>query len=211
MTLEVAVAELPGGEPPGSGVPAGEAVAGEAVVAEAVDGRSAIIRAARRAFALESFAGVTLRAIAAEAGVSAALIVKHFGSKEQLFDVVTDFGSDIDSLLDAPNPELGRHLVSSLLEVRRVHRRDPILRVVFALGRADERAVLVGRFRSQVLDRLAARLAGPQAELRASLVLATLMGIGVLDTLYFDDVFPAAELAGIVDRIGPMLQAFIDG
>ncbi len=49
-------------------------------------GRTAILRAARRAFALQPYAAVTLRGIAGDANVSAALIVKHFGSKEALFD-----------------------------------------------------------------------------------------------------------------------------
>ncbi len=40
-------------------------------------GRTAILRAARRAFALQPYKAVTLRGIAADANVSAALIVKQ--------------------------------------------------------------------------------------------------------------------------------------
>ncbi len=68
-------------------------------------GRIAILRAARRAFALQPYNVVTLRGIAADANVSAALIVKHFGSKEALFDQVADFSEAAEMLLDAPDAD----------------------------------------------------------------------------------------------------------
>jgi AcrR family transcriptional regulator len=51
--------------------------------------RDAIVEAAMACFARDGF-GVALRPIADEAGVSAALIVHHFGSKQGLRDAVDD-------------------------------------------------------------------------------------------------------------------------
>lgn len=65
-------------------------------------GRDAILRAARRAFTLRPYAEVTMRSIAADAGVSASLIVKRFGSKERLFHTVADFEPAADALFAAP-------------------------------------------------------------------------------------------------------------
>ncbi|HEY0470267.1 MAG TPA: helix-turn-helix domain-containing protein, partial [Kribbella sp.] len=79
-------------------------------------GRTAIIRAARRAFARQPYDAVTLRGIAADAGVSASLIVKHFGGKESLFDRVADFSEAAELLLAAPNEELGRQAVRALVQ-----------------------------------------------------------------------------------------------
>ncbi|GEP12812.1 TetR/AcrR family transcriptional regulator [Methylobacterium gnaphalii] len=53
--------------------------------------RAAILAAARRAFAAHGYDGVGLRAIAAEAGVTAMMVGRYFGSKEGLFgEVVSD-------------------------------------------------------------------------------------------------------------------------
>ncbi|MFD2120723.1 helix-turn-helix domain-containing protein [Streptomyces cirratus] len=76
--------------------------------AGAETGREAIVRAARRAFTLRPYAEVTMRGIAAAAGVSPSLIVKRFGSKEALFNTVVDFRSAADELFAAPPSALGR-------------------------------------------------------------------------------------------------------
>lgn len=117
-------------------------------------GREAIVRAARRAFTLRPYAEVTLRSIAADAGVSPSLIVKRFGSKERLFNTVADFEPAADALFSAAPDVLGRHLVLTTLRLRDELRGDPLLRVVFSLGIDDERTLLRERFREQVTARL---------------------------------------------------------
>lgn len=129
--------------------------------AGAETGREAIVRAARRAFTLRPYAEVTMRGIAAAAGVSPSLIVKRFGSKEALFNTVVDFRAAADELFAAPPPVLGRHLVLTMVEMRDRGRGDPLLRVVFSLGIEDERTLLRARFREQVTDRLAAPSPAP--------------------------------------------------
>src|SRR5215470_15744222 len=47
--------------------------------------RAAIIKAVRRAFAEKGFHGITTRELADAAGVSEALLFKHFPTKEALF------------------------------------------------------------------------------------------------------------------------------
>jgi len=49
------------------------------------DTRAAILAAARGRFASAGFGGTTIRAIAADAGVDAALVHHYFGSKDDLF------------------------------------------------------------------------------------------------------------------------------
>ena len=52
----------------------------------AIDSREHLIEVATKVFAREGFAGTSLRMIAVEAGVSAALLVHHFGSKQRLIE-----------------------------------------------------------------------------------------------------------------------------
>jgi len=51
----------------------------------APDTRAAILGAARARFAEHGFAGTTIRAVAGDAGVDAALVHHYFGSKDDLF------------------------------------------------------------------------------------------------------------------------------
>jgi AcrR family transcriptional regulator len=52
------------------------------------DRRAAIVRAVRRAFAEKGFDGTTTRELAAAAGVSEALLFKHFPTKEALYSAM---------------------------------------------------------------------------------------------------------------------------
>ncbi|MFI1452468.1 TetR/AcrR family transcriptional regulator [Streptomyces roseus] len=190
----------------------GETGTGAGGEAGAETGREAIVRAARRAFTLRPYAEVTMRGIAAAAGVSPSLIVKRFGSKEALFNTVVDFRAAADELFAAEPPALGRHLVLTMVELRDRLRGDPLLRVVFSLGIEDERTLLRARFREQVTDRLAAALGGPDAQLRAELIAGQLLGLGATLSLHRPDgagVHAGAER--LADLYAPGLQRLIDG
>ncbi|MFI8825673.1 TetR family transcriptional regulator [Streptomyces sp. NPDC053431] len=175
-------------------------------------GREAIVRAARRAFTLKPYAEVTMRGIAAAAGVSPSLIVKRFGSKEALFNTVVDFRPAADVLFAAPLPGLGRHLVLTMVDLRDRLRGDPLLRVVFSLGIEDERTLLRARFREQVTDRLAGVLTGPDARLRAELVAGQLLGLGATLSLHRPDGATAHTSAErLADLYAPGIQHLVDG
>jgi AcrR family transcriptional regulator len=51
----------------------------------APDTRAAILSAARSRFAEHGYAGTTIRAVATDAGVDAALVHHYFGTKDELF------------------------------------------------------------------------------------------------------------------------------
>ncbi|WP_242433896.1 MULTISPECIES: TetR/AcrR family transcriptional regulator [unclassified Streptomyces] len=174
-------------------------------------GRDAILRAARRAFTQRPYADVTIRGIAADAGVSPSLVVKHFGRKEELFNTVADFGPAAAELLAAPLGTLGRHMVLTLVSRRREKQSDPLLRVVFSLGNRDERSLLRDRFHEQVTDALTARLHGPEAALRAELIAGHLLGLGATLSLHRDGAGARATPEHIADLYAPALQALITG
>src|SRR5690348_8135347 len=52
--------------------------------------REAILESARRAFAAHGYDAAGVREIARDAGVTAMLVNRYFGSKEQLFEEVVD-------------------------------------------------------------------------------------------------------------------------
>ncbi|MFF2331720.1 MULTISPECIES: TetR family transcriptional regulator [unclassified Streptomyces] len=174
-------------------------------------GRDAILRAARRAFTRRPYAEVTIRGIAADAGVSPSLVVKHFGRKEELFNTVADFGPEAAELFDAPLDALGRHMVVTLVRRRRELQSDPLLRVVFSLGNRDERSLLRDRFHEQVTGSLTDRLTGRERALRAELIAGQLLGLGATLSLHREGAGAEATPEHLADLYAPALQSLITG
>ncbi|GAA3339276.1 TetR family transcriptional regulator [Curtobacterium pusillum] len=66
--------------------------------------KSDVLDAATRLFAREGYGNATVRAIAAEAGVDPALVIRFFGSKEGLFSAVMErLNVNLPGLLQAMN------------------------------------------------------------------------------------------------------------
>lgn len=60
--------------------------------------RADILSAARRRFGAEGYERTTLRAVAADVGVDAALVIRYFGSKQNLFAAAADFTIELPDL-----------------------------------------------------------------------------------------------------------------
>ncbi len=84
--------------------------------------REAILASARKAFAQSGYDGAGLREIAAGAGVTAMMVNRYFGSKQQLFAEVVEQTMTQGSLIaggimDRPNP--GTALAEALMTMTR--------------------------------------------------------------------------------------------
>jgi AcrR family transcriptional regulator len=73
--------------------------------------RADILEAARRLFAAEGYERTTLRAIAAAVGVDAALVIRYFGSKQDLFATAAEFTIELPDLTDARPDEIADMLL----------------------------------------------------------------------------------------------------
>ena len=78
---------------------------------DAAQTRADILAAARRRFAAEGFERTTLRAIAADVGVDAALVIRYFGSKQDLFATATEFRIDLPDLSDVDPDDIASMLL----------------------------------------------------------------------------------------------------
>lgn len=61
---------------------------GRPAAESALDAKSALLRAAREQFSRRSFAAVTVRSLAAAAGVNPAMVNYHFGGKEGIYEAM---------------------------------------------------------------------------------------------------------------------------
>jgi AcrR family transcriptional regulator len=90
---------------------AGGALRGRRPKGQGPDLRQAILDAAEALFSRHGFYGVTVRQVAAEAGVDTALIHYYFGAKRELFDSVFDRRAQIlnDARLEAMRAYVAAH------------------------------------------------------------------------------------------------------
>ncbi|MFF0008651.1 TetR family transcriptional regulator [Streptomyces tibetensis] len=171
--------------------------------------RTAILKAARYLLARHAHGDITLKAVADRAGVSPPLILKYFGNKDALFARVMSFETDAEALLAAPLDALGPHMVRHVLVSQSEQGADPLLRIVFAPLHGEQGDILRANFRTQVTDRLTARLTGPDAGLRAELAVATLLGLGVMYGIARGTELRASTVDALTDRYAPTVQAYL--
>jgi AcrR family transcriptional regulator len=139
--------------------------------------RAALLDAARRRFAAHGFDGVSVRDIAADAGVDPALIFRYFGSKPALFEEAATVGG---APADVPAEDLPARLLRGVLdEGDRDGTDHPLLALLRSSGHEQARLQLHRQMCEGFLDTFAELAGGPQARLRAELLGALLLGISV--------------------------------
>jgi AcrR family transcriptional regulator len=144
--------------------------------------RAALLTAARALMVDRGVEGTSTREVAAAAGVNQALVYRYFGSKEKLFAEAACAGPDspADIIETTPLADLPRVLLTRILDVVMSEEATELSRLVAAANDQAVRTVLRERIESAFATRLAARLDGPDAELRAELFAAILVGVGFL-------------------------------
>ena len=78
--------------------------------------RAAILTAARERFAADGYERATIRAIAADAAIDPAMVMRYFGNKEKLFAAAAEFDLRLPDLSALPREELGAALTSHFLD-----------------------------------------------------------------------------------------------
>jgi AcrR family transcriptional regulator len=181
---------------------------------DGVQAREAILDAARRRFAEQGYEGATMRAIARDAGVDAALVSYYFGSKSGLFveslRLPVNPAQAIEAVLATGTADLGRTLATRFLQVwDNPVSGEPIISV---LRSAASRPELLREFvERQIVPRLADALDGPDAELRASAFASQMLGLAMARYVLRVEPLASAEPDRVVALIGPTLQRYIDG
>jgi AcrR family transcriptional regulator len=178
------------------------------------DTRSALLRAALARFAASPYGEVTIRGIAADADVSAPLVIKYFGTKERLFLAAADYAGDFEPFLapDLAGAELARHLVAQVMAIQtQPGAVNPFSAMLFMGSGRDTPPAVRDRLRSRFVSRLAERLDGPDAALRAELVCAQLVGLSALLRALRLPELLEAEPDAVVQLYTPALRTLLGG
>ncbi len=177
--------------------------------------REVIVEAARSLFSERGFDGTTMRLVAAEAGVDAALIYHYFGSKQQLFvasmEIPFDWTAAFPALLAGPRDEIGERLVRLMLGFW----EDPLVRprfmgVVRSAATDPKAADMVRRLLAEGPVLALARAIGtPDGELRAMLAASHIMGVALLRYILRVEPLASADVETLARLIGPSVGAYL--
>lgn len=159
--------------------------------------RAAIVEAARAAFAELGFGKTTIREVARRAGVTHGLVIRHFGSKEQLFlAAVPSPRTLMEELAGDPKTLPVRVARSYVRRMAASGGNDPFVAMLRAVAAEEEAAKrLFGAMQDDSLEMYRHVIPGPALEERVASVGAYL--IGVTFSRY---VFKSGPLATMTDE-----------
>jgi AcrR family transcriptional regulator len=171
--------------------------------------RAAILAAARERFASDGYERATIRAIAADAQIDPALVMRYFGNKEGLFAAAAEIDLRLPDLAALPRKSVGTVLVEHFLSR---WEDDEILQALLRTAATNAQAAerLRGVFATQVAPRLAAVCGDPKsAPLRAGLVASQLLGFALCR--YLLELPPVATMkrADAVKWLAPTVQRYL--
>ena len=174
--------------------------------------REAILEAATRRFATQGYQHAGVREIAADAGVTAALVNRYFGSKEGLFAEVIEHAIDMGHLLEGRRGDLADHLARLMVYGREDSWDRGYTPVLLLLHSATEPGA-VKLFRRDlnrtVLPLLAEQIGGDDAAVRAVMVMAQLTGFAIMYHVLRPKAFADARGEELVALLSRTLAACI--
>jgi AcrR family transcriptional regulator len=174
--------------------------------------RSAILEAATRRFAFEGYQGAGVREIAADAGVDAAMVNRYFGSKEGLFAEVFERAFNIRYLVDGDRATLAERLARAVVYGRENNagdRRVPLLLILRSATEPRAAELIRPSLDRNLLEPLAEQLGGPDAKVRAAIVIAQCAGFSMLNQMLQPRVLAEAQQEKLVVLLKESLAACI--
>ncbi|PVG82486.1 TetR/AcrR family transcriptional regulator [Nocardioides gansuensis] len=178
--------------------------------------RTAILDAAREAFAASGFRGTTIRGVASAAGVDPALVHHYFGSKDDLF--VASLRLPVDprerlapALVGGPDGAAERLLRVFLSVWDDPANRLPLLAVVRGMFDPAGHRLLTEGFLPAVVLPIGRALGVDEPERRMPVVASQL--IGLIMARYVLELEPIASMAEeeIIRVYAPTIQRYLTG
>lgn len=168
--------------------------------------RDAILESAIHNFARAGYDGVGVREIATDAGVTAMMVNRYFGSKEQLFAEAVETSFAVPAVISAHSDEL-LHDAATALVNRTDPDADPLEPFLIMLRSvSNPRAVEIVRaaIERHVGARLARQLPEPGRPIRTEVMLSVIAGVllmrRAIGTRALNDADPD-QLVNLVDAV----------
>ena len=171
-----------------------------------------ILDAARQLFAESGFERATIRAVASRAGVDPALVMQYFGSKEGLFAAAAKWSGEHETVLTASKEQVPAAALRDMLEkFEGAGDREAAVALMRNCLTHPEASRIM---RDEVMcDRSAAvarTLDGEDADLRAGLIGACMIGLGMARYLLELPAVAGASKQDVQRLMEPVLRALAD-
>jgi len=178
------------------------------------DTKAAILAAARERFGTAGFQAATIRAIAADAGIDPSMVMRYFGSKDQLFAAVAEFDLRFPDFTAIDRAQVGRSLVSHFLD--RWEGDDALVILLRSSATNDDAAQRMQQIFSTQLQPLveslvpaADALEGAESGRRAGLIATQILGVAWCRFVLQLPPVVTMTRAEIVDSVGPTIQRYL--
>lgn len=171
-----------------------------------------ILQEARRLFAEEGFDRATIRAVAKRTGVDPALVMQYFGSKEDLFAAAMKGAHGDGSARTAPREQIPAAIVRDML--RKFEEADDREAAVALLRNflthPEAHRIMRDEVMCALTGDLARTIGGPDAQLKAALLLSCTAGMALARYLLELPGLAGAAPADVVRLMEPALRALLD-
>ncbi|TDW60557.1 TetR/AcrR family transcriptional regulator [Kribbella pratensis] len=181
------------------------------------DTRGEILQAARESFADKGFSATSIRAVARQAGVDAALVHHYFDSKEELFieamAIPVDPRQIAATIVNGPRTEIGRRIATAFLGVWESPEGQQRMKALFrSVVSSDEVARMMREGISQmIIQPVSQTLDAPDAQLRVGMVATQLVGVAIVRYLVGLEPVASVDVETLIDRLAPVLQQQLTG
>ncbi len=172
---------------------------------------TAILDAAREAFAEAGFERATIRAVAAKAGIDPALVMQYFGSKERLFAEASRWPSEQETVLAVDRADLPDAALADFFTRFEGEGKEAAVALMRScLTHPSAAAVMRDEVMCERAEGVARTLGGDDAELRAGLIGACMMGLGMARYLIEMPAVAGASREDVERLMEPVLRALVD-
>jgi len=181
------------------------------------DTRDRILASARELFARNGIDKTSIRAIAAAAGVDAALVHHYFGTKQQLFVAAVRIPIDpmlvIGPLRETPVDELGLTLPSLLLPLWDSEMGSGLIATLRSLLAGNEVSLIRSFLQEVVAVEVGTRVDDPpgSGRIRVQFVASQLVGVVMARYILELEPFKSLPVQQVAETIAPNLQRYLTG
>ena len=172
-----------------------------------------ILEAARELFSEVGFERATIRAVASRAGIDPALVMQYFGSKEQLFAAAARWTVPHEGMRAADREGLPAAALADLFQVFEGdagQREGAAALMRNCLTHPAAAAVMRDEVMCERAAEVAATIGGPDAELRAGLMGACMIGLGISRYLLEIEPLASASPADVERLMAPVLRTLLE-
>jgi AcrR family transcriptional regulator len=168
-----------------------------------------ILAAAKQRFAEAGFERATIRAIAADANIDPAMVMRYFGSKDQLFAAAADFDLQLPDFSSAESDQMGAQLVTYFMDR---WERDEALVVLLRSSTTNAEAAqrMQEIFAGQLLPAIA-KINPDDAPRRAGLIATQVLGLALCRYVLRLPPVVALSHDEVVAWLGPTVQRYLEG